>query len=277
MLRYSFQFAVCCGILCVLLDQSSLSHASVIVAGDIVRIGTDQGVVSGSWGGGEFALYKKSGPGDEDWEFVAKTFCLERTAPIETGRDVFSNEYFQYVVGAVSDRAIDDGSNAAPGKPANTPDYLSAESRFLYYAFQAGFLDTFDLGGGVYYQYNDADWAQSLQNAIWVLEEEGVYGSEDEALLISLANAQASNYSNFNAGVLALNLFLPDSDLSGFDIDTPSTWNAGSSLDGKHIQDLLWFTPPPNPVPNPAPLTIWSILGLGGAGLLARRRLRHLT
>ena len=266
------------GSLCCLLCIQNLADASVIVAGDVVRIDTDQGAASGLYGG-EYALYKKSGPGDEDWEFIAKTFCLERRAPIDTGRDVISGEYYQYVVASVSDRAIDDGSSTSSPYPPNTPDYLSIEAKFLYQAHQTGVLDSYTLGGGVNFQYGDDGWAQSLQNAIWELEDEGVYGSgADEALLVALANAEAANYFTQNDdGVFALNLFESDADLSGFDIDNPSTWNAGSDLAGFHIQDLFWYTPPPNPVPEPTTLAVWSFIGLGGVGFMARRRLKRQT
>ncbi len=246
--------------------------ASVISAGDIIRIDTDQNASAGLYGG-EYALYRKSGPGDEDWEFIAKTFCLERKAPIDTGRDTFGS-YFQYVVGSVSDRAIE-GTPKNTDFPANDPDFLSDEAKFLYYAHQAGILDTFDLGGGVYYQYNDDAWAQSLQNAIWLLEDEGVYGSGSDNGLVAMANNEAPNYlADYDTTVFALNLFEIDADLSGFDVNDPTTWNSSSGLADAHIQDLLWYS---NPVPEPATVLIWSVIGFGGAAMMVRRRRRSLT
>ena len=245
----------------VVLDVNSAKSA-IITAGDIVRIDTDQNVKSGFFGG-EYALYKRTGSGAEDWEFVTKTFCLERLADIDTGRDGNGN-YFEYVVAAVSGKVV---SDEAPNEPA---DPLSDPTKFLYYAYQAGILDSFDLGSGTNYQYNNSNWAQSLQNAIWKLEDDGVYMAKDEDLLINLANNEAANYTaQYDTSVFALNLFQKGTDLSGFDINDSSTWDSSSSLNGTHIQDLLWYS---NPVPEPSTIAIWSLAGLGGLGLAIRRR-----
>jgi hypothetical protein len=250
-----------------LAGSASQVEASILSAGDIVRVDTDQGAVG--FVGGEFSLYKRIGPGESDWEYVTKTFCLEYHAPIETGRDPITDQYYEYVVAAVSDRAI---SESAP----NNPDYLSDEAKFLYYAYQEGILDTFDLGGGVYYEYNSGFWAQSLQNAIWTLEGEDSYDSFDQDLLINLANTEAGNYvTEFDGTVLALNLFLKGTDLSGFDIDDPLTWDENSSIANNHIQDLLWYAPVAAPVPEPATVAIWSLIGFGGLGLMAGRHRRQ--
>ena len=236
----------------VVLDVNSAKSA-IITAGDIVRIDDDQNVASGLFGG-EYALYKKTGPGAEDWEFVTKTFCLERTAPIDIG----TSEYIQYVVAAVSGKII--------YKDAPSEETLLDKTKFLYYAHQAGILDTFDLGGGVFFQYNDDNWAQSLQNAIWELQGDGVYLSKDEDKLIALADAEAANYTaQYDTNVFSLNLFELGQTPAGFDINDSSTWSTSDD----HIQDLLWYS---NPVPEPSTIAIWSLAGLGGLGLAIRRR-----
>ena len=240
----------------VVLDVNS-ANSAIITAGDIVRIDEDQGASSGFFGG-EFALYKKSGAGAEDWEFITKTFCLERLADIDTGRDNNGN-YHQYVVAAVSGKII--------YKDAPSEEALLDKTKFLYYAHQEGILSTFDLGGGVFFQYNDDNWAQSLQNAIWQLQGDGIYGSaKNEDKLIALADAQAANYTaQYDTTVFSLNLFKVGTTPGGFDINDSSTWNASDD----HIQDLLWYS---NPVPEPSTIAIWSLAGLSGLGLAIRRR-----
>ena len=239
----------------VVLDVNS-ANSAIITAGDIVRIDTDQNVKSGFFGG-EYALYKKSGAGAEDWEFITKTFCLERLADIDTGRDNNGN-YHQYVVAAVSGKII--------YKDAPSEEALLDKTKFLYYAHQAGILSNFDLGGGVFFQYNDNNWAQSLQNAIWELQGDGVYLSKDEDKLIALADEEAANYTaQYDTNVFSLNLFELGQTPAGFDINDSSTWNASDD----HIQDLLYYS---NPVPEPSTIAIWSLAGLGGLGLAIRRR-----
>ena len=151
-------------------------------------------------------------------------------------------------------------------KDAPSEETLLDKTKFLYYAHQAGILDTFDLGGGVFFQYNDDNWAQSLQNAIWELQGDGVYLSKDEDKLIALADAEAANYTaQYDTNVFSLNLFELGQTPAGFDINDSSTWSTSDD----HIQDLLWYS---NPVPEPSTIAIWSLAGLGGLGLAIRRR-----
>ena len=124
-------------------------------------------------------------------------------------------------------------------------------------------LDDFDLDDmGTSFAYGDKNWVIGMQLAIWELQGQGVplgySGSltEEAKLLVSFA---AANRNDYSGGVVALNL---------------------ENENGDDIQDLLWYqpiTPTNNPVPEPATLGIWFVLGMSGlaGGRLRKRLLRN--
>lgn len=242
----------------------SESSAAVIVQGDIIRF--DRVGASGNGNGGEFSVYKKIGPGD--WELVLRTFCIERNETLQ------ANGSTEYIVGAISDRAVRGGEDR--GAYANG-DPIDLETDFLYANFRNLTLDSFDLPGADY-SYNSDFWANALQDAIWYLEGELNSISTAAQKLVNLAEDAVSN--GYQAqGVLAINLFAgntPSYLLDGFDPYDGSTYKYqknGKNLKDYHQQDVLYFvrTPPPSTqIPEPATLGIWTLLGaLGWAG---RRR-----
>ena len=147
-----------------------------------------------SGNGGEFAVYLGSiAPANKQFE----TFCLE------------ANEYFNpggtYKIAGISDYASYGGTgfDSLDGKSDAQHDYLSLQTRWLYYNFTKDFA-----GAGVSY-FNNNDDAGLLQNAIWHFENEISLTDPSGNKFVIAANA-AINTGNYNWSVLqqvkALNL-----------------------------------------------------------------------
>ena len=269
-MKFTKQLLIAVGMLA---GVPGICSAGLLTDGDVVQLrryssGTHETFGAAS-GGGEFALFKKLGDGS--YEYLAKTFCIEYDEHITLNTD--------FLVGGVSDRAVLGGSNTNFGDP------IGYAVDFLYSAFATGTLDTFDLGSGIHYSATSDIWANALQRAIWMLEEEvtgfGSYSYSDEAeLLHDFALSSVSTWTENTGNVKALNLFAMGTNLTGFDALNPTTYNSDGRW-GKHKQDQLWYIPdaagPPDgvggsmsTVPEPHSVLIWSAFGI--AGVFARRR-----
>ncbi len=234
-------------------STSSMSWAGLI-KGDIVKFDR-AGTVGGSTGGGEFAIHKLvSG----NWQRLdVASFCLEFNEYVVLGE--------RLVVGSVSDRAVLGGVGSG-----GLGDPLSAKTQFLYAAYASGQLSTAVTG----YTRNAA-WADSMQEAVWMLEGEITsFTKAHTQTLLTYANNYTGPLLN---NVFALNLFreaVPIAALNAFNPSDMTTWDAVKAF---HRQDQLYYVPPPitpsgaGTVPEPASLALWLSAGLMGSFLRFRR------
>lgn len=253
---------------------SVLAHdasAALLTTGDIVkvtrRLPDGNSTVGRVGGGGEFALYKQVAA--DDWEFLFVTFCAQMNESISMGQHM--------VVGALSSVTV--GKN-------KTMNPLDIPTDFLYSGYRTGDLSFF-----TNFQYDNTDWANALQQAIWHFEDGLTDISTKAWELVNAANDVTSGFYE-SQNVQAINLFLwttPQSDLDVFDPYDTSTW----PRNGLIRQDLLYWTeslegpdpgpspgpgpgpgpgpdpgpdPGPNPVPEPGTFALWGMLFVLAAG-----------
>ncbi len=240
----------------LLLTTSSACWAG-LMKGDIVKLDRTA-TFGGSSGGGEFALHKLITSGStETWlQLGAPTFCLEFNEHIVLGE--------RLVVGAISDRAVLGGVSGSTG----FGDPLSAQTQYLYAGYASG-----QLSSAVGYVSDNA-WADSMQEAIWILEGEVSQATKAHTqTLLDHANLYAGPLLN---NVFSLNLFksnVPTAALSAFDPTNSATWGAVSAY---HRQDQLFYVASPGTtgsghVPEPASLAIW-LVGSCCTGFSRRKR-----
>jgi hypothetical protein len=177
----------------------------------------------GDTAGGQFAVYKEG-------VYQLETFCVEYTEHIN-----FSSTFR---VAGINDFATSGGAGGAiDGK-----DYLSDETRWLFYHFSNGTLD--DLVSG--YSYGDIGNANALQKAIWYWENE--------------TNGQY----NFLAEA-AFNAIEDDIETGG--IGQVKVLNLVFNSTGGVAQDQLYV------VPEPLSMLLFGT-GLIGIGAYVKRRFR---
>jgi hypothetical protein len=257
------------------------ANAALLSAGDIVKVirqepdgqrtfgGAFQGsdslgpINSGLWGGGEFALYRKVVSGDTstvEWEFLFRTFCLQINDVISMNEPV--------LVAGISDRTVskNDGANL-----------IDSATDFLYSSYRSGDLATFGLG----FIYDNDDWANALQQAIWHIENglELSKISQKAKDLVQLAQDMTEGFYPVQ-GVQALNLFIVSAGnlnnntfVDQFDASDPATW---PSMKAYYRQDVLFWEEPtipdpgplpdpepgptPAPIPEPGTLVLWGLM-----------------
>jgi hypothetical protein len=205
------------------LSAAASGWAYPLRVGDVISLSNGPGTTNG----GEFKVNLISPTSSTD---IFRTFCLEK------------NEYFSWDQ-HLTIKGINDYATAGGGGATNGMDYLSDETRYLYYHFYRG-----DLIG---YDYSDSgrvESADALQKAIWMLEEE--MDLDDFNPFIYYLKTSVVGSTGWTAGldsVKVLNLYKPD---------------------GSKAQDQLTM------VPEPGALISLGIvlLGLGG---VTRRRFRR--
>ena len=132
-----------------LLAGAAIADAAPLTVGDDIHVLDGPGTT----GGGEFTIVV-----DATTNFVS--FCLQRTEYI--------NFTSAFNVDAISTFAVSDPV-ANGGNPLDLyRDYLSAQTAFLYTHFRAGTLSGYNYVAGA----GRVASANSLQNAIWMLEQE---------------------------------------------------------------------------------------------------------
>ncbi len=165
-----------------LLAGNTTTQAAPILPGDIVRLADGPGTT----GGGEFYLTVN---GDPTTTFIS--FCVQRTEYI--------NFTSPFTVDAVSTYAISDP--ASNGGDALGRDYLSPQTAYLYTMFRAGTLTGYNYTPGTFRVAS----ANSLQNAIWMFEQELPMNTSNP--FVVLANNAVSTGAWSGLGdVRALNL-----------------------------------------------------------------------
>jgi hypothetical protein len=207
----------------LLLLAAASGWAYPLKVGDVISLSDGPGNTNG----GEFKVNLVSPLSSTD---IFRTFCLER------------NEYFTWnqhlTIKGINDYATAGGVS---GGGSEDKDYLSDETRYLYYHFYKG-----DLSG---YNYSDSiervNSANTLQEAIWMLEGEMTLVSTN--YFIDYLNKSVVGSQGWTAGldsVKVLNLFKPD---------------------GSKAQDQLTM------VPEPGALLSLGIVLLGLGGVTRRR------
>lgn len=207
----------------LLLLAAASGWAYPLKVGDVISLSDGPGNTNG----GEFKVNLVSPLSSTD---IFRTFCLER------------NEYFTWnqhlTIKGINDYATAGGVS---GGGSEDKDYLSDETRYLYYHFYKG-----DLSG---YNYSDSiervNSANALQEAIWMLEGEMTLVSTN--YFIDYLNKSVVGSQGWTAGldsVKVLNLFKPD---------------------GSKAQDQLTM------VPEPGALLSLGIVLLGLGGVTRRR------
>ncbi len=217
-----FKLFLCSATLVLALTASA--WAFPVNPGDIIYFDKTYGTTNG----GQFDVsLNDSAP------YLFGTFCLER------------NEYLNlsdgFRVAGISDAARNGGTGGA----INGEDPLAETTKWLYWHFAKGDLDSKVAG----YSYNDAGGADALQRAIWFLEQEISSVSDLLALKLITAAELALNGGGFTEGrVAVINL---------------------EYLNGCKAQDQLVAAP----VPEPGTLLLVG-LGLTGLALVRRRSKR---
>ncbi len=162
------------------------------------------------------------------------TFCVEKNEYIGNGQ-TYNVEFNTAALNG--------------GKGGGSPDYLSAQTAFLYTAFIKGTLDDkLSVFNGSNFVYEGASSGAAIQQAIWYLENENGSVGGMAADLVDMANAAV--------GV--------GGDWDGQGIGSVRVMNLYDS-NGGFAQDQLVLIPLPVPA-------LMGLAGLVGIGLVSRRR-----
>jgi len=198
--------------------------AQEVVAGDLIKLYDGPGSP-----GGEFNIDNLTNGAGVD--FVS--FCVEKNEFISFGTT--------YTVGAVTNGAVNGG--VAGGNP----DPISFATALLYSEYRAGTLASYVYVGTPVAR---AASANSLQNAIWVLEDEQVGGLDAQAATWA-AYGLANGTSLYGVGVINL----------------VQDFGGGEYMDA---QDQLTMIPEPETY-------AMLLAGLGLMGFVARRRQKKVS
>jgi hypothetical protein len=242
---------------CAIFASSLALAVPQVMAGDTIKLTVP--AWGGANGGGEFTASALTGNSPN-----FQTFCLEYNEHFTPGNTLY--------VKAVNTGAKGGGGGAVldPNTPSltDTWDPVSSQTAYLYTKFSQGSLVNYDYGtSGSGLTEHTAD-SQSLQLAIWVLEDEisatlnsAVYakytalsavGLEAQAFVAAANNAVSTNAWSGIGQVRALNLYSNASYTSS-------------------AQDQLYL----QPIPEPETYAMM-LAGLGLIGFVAGRRRRTL-
>ncbi len=215
----------CCAVSLLLIISAIPSGlwAYPLKVGDVISLSDGPGTTNG----GEFKVNLVSPTSASD---IFRTFCLEK------------NEYFSWnqplTIQGISDYATAGGVS---GGGSDNKDFLSNETRYLYYHFYVGDL----IGYNYSVPTERAKSANALQEAIWMLEGEMNIVSTN--YFIDYLEKSVVSTSGWTAGidsVKVLNLY---------------------KADGSKAQDQLTV------VPEPGTLLSLGIVLLGLGGITRRR------
>ena len=204
----------------LLLAAATSVWAYPFEVGDVITLHNGPGTTNG----GEFII-------KENGTVIHNTFCLEKQETFSYGQEL--------TIESISDYATAGGGGATAGM-----DYISVQTRYLYYHFFIGDLQ--------YYDYNNAvlreQDANELQRAIWMLEGEiSVAGNYFIDLVEQVKSEPTSNWTAGIDRVKVLNLI---------------------KSDGSNAQDQLTVVPEPGTLLSLGVV----LLGLGG---ITRRRFKN--
>lgn len=224
---------------------TSFAKASVEV-GDFIRFQDGPGSP-----GGEFGIALDAVPSIT--QFV--TFCLEKNEHIN-----FQSRFYVESI----EKYADNG-----GFGGGSPDYISAETAWLYYNFRQGTLAGYDFGLINDHSQSRINSANAFQNAVWYLEDEQDNAGSGQSF-VDLAQAEKFAFDN-------------DANYSGnmqTAIDLVRAMNLRwHKAGGKKAQSQLYLLGDgggsggdQNVIPEPATATVWMLLGASGMFLGRRNR-----
>lgn len=202
--------------------SGTVVNADTISVGDSIWLSDREGTT----GGGEFGVAISSGGPD-----LFRTFCIE------------TNEFFspgvEYKVGNISTNAVAGGSGGLH------PDPLDPKTAYLYTMFRNGTLSNYDYTPGTAEHIRDAN---SLQKAIWYLEEEITNPVSDAQAVAWIIEATNAGWNDIG-DVRVINMV---------------------DAQGNKKQDQLVL------VPEPSTLLLLGA-GLLGLGILGRKKFKTRT
>jgi len=207
----------------LLLSAAAPGWTYPLKVGDVISLSNGPGTTNG----GEFKVNMVKPTSSTD---IFRTFCLEK------------NEYFSWdqhlTIKGINDYATAGGIS---GGELEGKDYLSDETKYLYYHFYKGDLSGYNYSNPVERVYS----ANALQEAIWMLE--GEMTEDPTNYFIDYLKKSVVGSQGWTAGldsVKVLNLYKPD---------------------GSKAQDQLTM------VPEPGALLSLGIVLLGLGGVTRRR------
>ena len=191
--------------------------------------------------GGEFGVTLSGGSGETE----AIVFCVEKDEFID-----FTSDFY---VSSISKHAV--GGGVDGGGPQGDP--VDARSAWLYYNFRKGTLPNYVFGAINDYSAGRAVSANAMQNAIWFIEQEQGSAGVGQAY-VDLATQELGDYNS------------QGSDYSG---------NMNEALNAVRILNIRWddeFGDEAQSqmflVPEPGSALTWSVLAIGGAFFVRRRK-----
>jgi hypothetical protein len=211
----------------------------------------------GVGGGGEFLVREIVGS-TLSWDGAFKTFCIEYSEHIGLGGDYWAT--------------ID--SNALNGGPGAGPlgDPVDDATKWLYGAYVrnelSGISLLVDVAATTKFSYDNENWSNALQLAIWYLEgETGAPGLGSNNQAKNLVKTALANASSNKFDVKALNLWTTRSGnaTSGY------TYTGGAQSQLIYLGEL----PEDAPVPTPEPGSLVIFGALGMLGVFSFRRGTH--
>jgi len=190
-----------------------------------------------------------------------KSFCLEVNE--------FLDANHRYTVSSIQNSAVGGGTTSFGGP---NPDPISNFTAALYQHWSVGDLGVIVVG----FQYNNDNWAQAVQMAVWNAEQELASPTTPPANIPDLGPTVDAEIAQIN---LAITAFVGGAanaaaDYAGTQVVAINIVDPANG--NKNAQSFLGYNPSgiTLPLPEPASMLIWTIgvVGIGGISRFRRQR-----